>query len=120
MSPPFDGGEEMRFEAIDAEGNRLALPVTDFPKWLKKQRKKSGLSLQAVATEFGLVRQAVWSWEQGRAMPTLERLAEIVKFFEAAIGTSTPKAEAPVAEPKKAKKGERLARLSQAEEILGV
>lgn len=105
----------MRFEAIDEDGSRLELPIKEFPKWLHNNRKKAGMSLQAVADEFDVVRQCVWSWEKGRAMPTLERLADIVKFFDNVTGD-----EAQVAAPKKARAGDRLKKLARAEHILGV
>ena len=103
----------MRFEAVEEDGTRHPLPLAhEVPRFLRLKRKAAGLSLQAVADEFAVVRQAVWSWEQGRSSPSLERLADLVKFFG---GFDEPKKT-----ERKQKKGSRSQNLARAEEILGV
>lgn len=108
----------MRFVAVDEEGNYLPLPsVDEVPSFVKKGRQALGLSLRALAEQLGVKRQAVWNWEQGQTLPTLERLGQLVKMFGPAQDKPKPKKKKR-SKPAKSKAG--LARLEEAEEILGV
>ncbi len=93
----------MRLVVVDEDGNQSALPAQeDTPKFIRTNRSRRGMSLQAVADHVGVKRQAVWSWEQGKSLPTVENLIKIVSLF----GT---------AEKKSMKKS-----LNEVEAILGV
>lgn len=50
-----------------------------FATRLRALRKAAGLSVQDLAGQVGVTRQAVWWWEQGRSYPTVDvawRLAD--------------------------------------------
>ena len=51
-------------------------------------RKRAGMSLDDVATQIGVSRQAVWYWESGRSKPrpnTLRQLAAVLRTSEAEL-----------------------------------
>lgn len=72
----------MKIVAIDNEGTQYELPDPDkIPGWIKEERDKRSMSLQAVAEKIDVRRQAVWSWEQGMSLPTVDNLAKLMTLF---------------------------------------
>jgi len=101
----------MRFIAVDEDGTHIPLPPADeIGEYINRERCSRNLSLRALADILGVQRQAVWGWEQNRSLPSLERLAEIVKLFTA---------EDDEDEATSSVRG-RLSQLEEAERIFGV
>lgn len=72
----------MKIIAVDDEGKEITLPPADsMVEFIKTNRKRLQMSLQDIAEGIGVKRQAVWSWEQGRTVPTVENLVALVKAF---------------------------------------
>lgn len=70
----------------DTDGRTYEVPAVEnpsFSEWLVAQRAKTEKSLQDVADVCGVTRQAVYSWEQQKTLPTLENVIKLVKFFTA-------------------------------------
>jgi len=72
----------MKIVAIDEDGTQYELPdASKIPAWIKEERSKRGWSLQTVAEKIDVRRQAVWSWEQGKSLPTVDNLANLMSLF---------------------------------------
>ncbi|HAN76370.1 MAG TPA: transcriptional regulator, partial [Bacteroidales bacterium] len=54
---------------------------------IKKIRTVKNLSQQAFADMFNLKRASVGAWEEGRAEPKLDTMAEIAEAFEISLDT---------------------------------
>lgn len=54
-------------------------------KGLKKLRNERGLTLAAVASEMGVIPNAVWRWEAGARTPSIEMLKRLAAFFDCTI-----------------------------------
>ena len=107
----------MMFIAVDEDGTHIPLPDLDhIGAYIRGEREARGMSLRDLARKLGVQRQAVWSWEVGRANPSMERLAEIVKLFEA---DDDPDDGAEENAPQKGAEA-RMKALEEAESILGV
>ena len=105
----------MKIIAVDDDGKEITLPPADsIVDFIKKNRQKLHMSLQDIGKVIGVKRQAVWSWEQGKTIPTVENLVMLVKAFGQ---KGTPRPEATKPEPAKAT--DMNANLKLAEEILG-
>jgi DNA-binding XRE family transcriptional regulator len=52
-----------------------------FPKRLRNERRRRGLSRQEVAKMLGVTRQAVDSWERGISLPSFPQLITICDVF---------------------------------------
>ena len=48
-------------------------------------RKKSSLTQEALAEKFAVSRQSIQKWENGKALPDLERITEIADFFSVSV-----------------------------------
>ena len=48
---------------------------------LRGARKSNRLSLDQVALQVGVTRQALWAWEQGKSQVTALRLAELAEIY---------------------------------------
>jgi transcriptional regulator with XRE-family HTH domain len=82
----------MKIIAVDDEGKEISLPPVDsIVDFIKQNRKCLRMSLQDIAKVVGVKRQAVWSWEQGKTVPTVENLVMLVKAF-GQKGTQRPSA----------------------------
>jgi len=72
----------MKIIAVDDDGKEITLPPADsIHEFIKSNRKRLRMSLQDIAESIGVKRQAVWSWEQARTVPTVENLVMLVKAF---------------------------------------
>ena len=54
-------------------------------KKLKELRIKTGLSQEKVAEQLYVSRQAVSKWETGEAMPEMENLVALAKFYNVSV-----------------------------------
>ena len=52
---------------------------------IRNLRKKAGLTQEQLAETLGVTAGAVYKWESGRAMPELEMLVELGRFFEVSV-----------------------------------
>ena len=52
---------------------------------IRDLRKKAGLTQEQLAETLGVTAGAVYKWESGRAMPELEMLVELGRFFEVSV-----------------------------------
>ena len=121
----------MRIIAVDDDGKEITLPPVDtVVEFIKSNRTKRKMSLQDIAQLIGVKRQAVWSWEQGKTVPTVENMVALVKAFgnhgaqpSAALVAKRKEAKATVgAKPAPKPKGAETdmnRNLKLAEEILG-
>jgi transcriptional regulator with XRE-family HTH domain len=48
---------------------------------LKELREKKGMSAVDVAKMMGMARQSVWFWEQGRHLPSINKLPILEKVY---------------------------------------
>lgn len=74
----------MQMTITDDVGREFKVPALESPvvgKWIAEHRAMKGLSLQEVANVCGVKRQAVYSWEQHKTLPTLDNLVKLVQFF---------------------------------------
>jgi len=62
-------------------GGQASVGDGDFPQRLQRLRKQAGLSLSQVATRLGVSKPTVWAWEQGKARPIEERLADLASVL---------------------------------------
>jgi transcriptional regulator with XRE-family HTH domain len=117
----------MKIIAVDDEGKEITLPPADsIVEFIKTNRQRLDMSLQDIAKLTGVKRQAVWSWEQGKTVPTVENLVMLVKAFgdkgvdrpsATPAKKPTPTVGSKSTKPKKAVDMNQNIRL--AEEILG-
>ncbi len=107
----------MKIIAIDDEGKEINLPpADDVADFIKVNRKRLRMSLQDIAKVVGVKRQAVWSWEKGVTIPSVENLVGLVKAFE----TAPDAMRRGIRTPRSAKVQKDMNRnLKLAEEILG-
>lgn len=61
---------------------------------LEKLRGDAGLSRRDVAERMGVRQPTVWSWEKGRAYPSLERLPLLARVLGVPVSALLPEAEA--------------------------
>ena len=55
---------------------------TDFsPSALRQLRQLKGLSLQSIARQCGVTRQAVWEWETGKALPSRRSILKLINVL---------------------------------------
>ena len=59
--------------------------LKNFSSFIKKLRKKNGLSLNEVAHELGTTYQTVSKWESGESYPSISILLDIAKLYETPI-----------------------------------
>lgn len=109
----------MKIIAVDDDGTQITLPqINDVAAYLKANRTRLQLSLRDVADAVGVKRQAVWVWEQGRAVPTVEHMVKLVKLFtQEVLPVMQPVATIPA--PKAPTKTDLHRNLKLAEKILG-
>ena len=53
---------------------------------IAKQRKKLGLSQEALGNELGVSRQAIYKWESDGSVPEIDKLIALSKRFGVTIG----------------------------------
>lgn len=76
---------KFKLNAVDtATGRVFELPIGKkaVSAWIARNRKKKGLSLQHISDRLGVTRQAVYKWETGVNLPTVENMIEMVMIFD--------------------------------------
>ena len=62
------------------------MTTTNFvAKNLRYLRKQKGLSQQALASELGLTRSNIASYESGKAEPRAQKLAQVARYFDVTL-----------------------------------
>lgn len=62
---------------------------------IAQKRKELGLSQEALGAELGVSRQAIYKWEADAALPEIEKLVTLSKFFGVNVGWLLGAEEAP-------------------------
>ena len=57
------------------------MTIIDFDKRIKKLREQKGLSQKELADRLYVTRAAVNAWEMGNAMPSIDKLIDLSRFF---------------------------------------
>ena len=103
----------MKIVAVDDKGTQFALPSEEeIPKWISESRDRLGLSLQNIADDVGVSRQAVWSWEIGKSSPLIGHMTKLISCLGIQGKGGRKRKAQPV-------DGEDAAVLSDVENILG-
>ena len=53
---------------------------------IAQQRKKLGLSQEALGEQLGVSRQAISKWEADAALPEIDKLIALSKLFDVTVG----------------------------------
>ena len=79
-------GRFLRQQCYNEAINRKDVTEMTTGQRIAQKRKELGLSQEALGEQMGVSRQAIYKWEADQALPEIEKLVALSKYFGTTVG----------------------------------